>query len=171
MNDKVSEEEMTTLKRAFQLYDQDNDGIINIDEFKIIIMSLNKNLDEATATAIVKEVDKNNDCVIDFDEFVCAMIRLSPYSTTSSGLKHHDLQKWNPWSHFINNKYEEDELIECFRAFDTNHDGLISRTELDKVMRKLGEQLSQKDLEDMINEADTNKDGYIDYEEFKRLLA
>jgi Ca2+-binding EF-hand superfamily protein len=61
--------------------------------------------------------------------------------------------------------------MDCFRAFDTNHDGLISRTELEKVMCKLGEKLSKQDIQDMMAEADSNEDGYIDFEEFKHLLS
>lgn len=66
--------------------------------------------------------------------------------------------------------HEEDELLECFRAFDKNNDGFISRQELEEVMSRLGENLSPQEISDMMNEADTNKDGQIDFKEFKKLI-
>ncbi|CAO3598963.1 unnamed protein product [Absidia cylindrospora] len=171
-NEQVSKEEIETLKLAFQLYDHDEDGIIDIEEFKKIVMSLNSNMTDEAAISLAKSTDKNHDQMIDFDEFVNAMVKLAPLNTVSPQyLSPLDLRRWNTCPHLSNSKYDDDELADCFRAFDTNHDGKISQSELDKVMRKLGEELSKQDIQDMMAEADTNKDGYIDFEEFKRLLG
>ena len=59
--------------------------------------------------------------------------------------------------------HEELDLKECFAVFDKDGNGYITRDELKNAMANLGEKLSEKDIEDMINEADTNKDGCIDY--------
>ena len=37
-------------------------------------------------------------------------------------------------------------------------------------MKSIGEPLSQEELDQFIKEADTNKDGYIDYAQFVHLL-
>ncbi|KAI7884596.1 EF-hand [Lichtheimia hyalospora FSU 10163] len=66
--------------------------------------------------------------------------------------------------------HPESDLLDCFKAFDRNGDNLISRDELQHVMTNLGEQLSPNDITAMMKEADTNGDGFIDFEEFKRLL-
>ena len=55
--------------------------------------------------------------------------------------------------------------------FDCDGNGLISREELRKVMKNIGENLSEQDLTDMIEEADKNGDGMIDFEEFSSILA
>ena len=47
--------------------------------------------------------------------------------------------------------------------FDHNGDGYISKLELHKTMNELGIELTREDLDAMMDEADVNKDGRIDY--------
>ena len=69
--------------------------------------------------------------------------------------------------HHIN---PDEELREAFRVFDKDGDGFISAAELRIVMTSLGEKLTDKEVEDMLNEADANNDGKIDYEGKQVLL-
>ena len=50
--------------------------------------------------------------------------------------------------------------------FDKDGNGLISRDELRDVMTQLGEKMSEDDIDEMIEDADKNGDGMINYEEF-----
>ncbi|SAM06407.1 hypothetical protein [Absidia glauca] len=139
----------------------------------MIVMSLDPTMTEESATLLAGEIDTKGKGTIGFDGFVCAMVKLAPFTNTTTSLPEHvELRKWNTCPpHLRNTRHEEDDLMDCFRAFDTNHDGLISRAELEKVMCKLGEKLSKQDIQDMMAEADSNEDGYIDFEEFKHLLS
>jgi len=56
-------------------------------------------------------------------------------------------------------------------VFDSDGNGVISREELRKVMKNIGEDLTDQDLTDMIREADKNGDGVIDFQEFSLLLS
>lgn len=47
--------------------------------------------------------------------------------------------------------------------FDRNSDGYISKSELHRTMTDLGIDLTKEDLDVMMEEADINKDGRIDY--------
>ena len=38
-------------------------------------------------------------------------------------------------------------------------------------MASLGERLTESELDEMMNEADTNHDGEVDFEEFKRMMT
>lgn len=49
------------------------------------------------------------------------------------------------------------------RVFDKNNDGLISSSELRRVMTNLGEKLSEEEVDDMIKEADMDGDGMVNY--------
>ncbi|CAB4014341.1 calmodulin 5 [Paramuricea clavata] len=63
------------------------------------------------------------------------------------------------------------ELREAFDLFDINGNGYISKDELIQAMKKMGENLSDKEIGTMIRKADINKDGQVSFEEFKRMMA
>ncbi|CAO2595090.1 Calmodulin-like protein 5 [Lemmus lemmus] len=57
-----------------------------------------------------------------------------------------------------------------FSVFDKDGDGHITVDELKQAMTQLGEEISQEELDGMIREADVDKDGKVDYNEFVRVL-
>ena len=52
----------------------------------------------------------------------------------------------------------------CISVFDKNGDGFISVSELHQVMTNLGELLTKEEVEQMVQEADTDGDGQVNYE-------
>ena len=64
----------------------------------------------------------------------------------------------------------EEELREAFRVFDNNNSGYISSARLKHVMECLGEDVTAKDAEDMIREADIDKDGLVNFEDFVKMM-
>ena len=54
----------------------------------------------------------------------------------------------------------------CFRSFDKNGDGKIDSSELDQVFREMGKILPKADLDRIIQLADKDKSGALDYDEF-----
>ena len=50
----------------------------------------------------------------------------------------------------------EEELLEAFKIFDRDGNGLISSTKLRHVMTQLGEKLTDDEVEEMIKEADND---------------
>ncbi|KAK1939825.1 calmodulin [Babesia divergens] len=63
------------------------------------------------------------------------------------------------------------EFKEAFSLFDRDGDGSITTKELGTVMRSLGQNPTEAELADMINEIDTNGSGAIDFPEFLILMA
>ena len=55
-------------------------------------------------------------------------------------------------------------LVFLFRIFDKDDDGLISVEELRHIMLSFGEKMTEKELDEMIAEANCDKDGHIDYD-------
>ena len=51
-----------------------------------------------------------------------------------------------------------------FRLFDNDGDGLIAANELSLVMRNLGEDLRDNEIDDMIKAVDIDGDGKVNYE-------
>ena len=60
---------------------------------------------------------------------------------------------------------------EAFFLFDKNGDGTISATELGSVLKLLGENPAQEVLEEMVNQADVNRNGTIEFPEFLTIMA
>ena len=54
--------------------------------------------------------------------------------------------------------------------FDLDGNGLITKEELRKGLDKLGERMSEQEIEALMEEADIDGDGNIDYAEFVELL-
>ena len=63
------------------------------------------------------------------------------------------------------------ELREIFRSFDRNKDGSLTQLELGSLLRSLGLKPSPDQLEDLIQKADTNSNGLIEFSEFVRLVS
>ena len=55
-------------------------------------------------------------------------------------------------------------LVLSFRIFDKDDDGFISVDELRHIMQSLGEKLTDNELDEMVAEADSDKDGLINYQ-------
>ena len=58
-----------------------------------------------------------------------------------------------------------------FDMFDVDGDGTISAKELATVMRTLGQNPTEEEIENMIKEADKDGNGEVDFEEFCILMA
>jgi len=59
-----------------------------------------------------------------------------------------------------------DELKTVFTRFDTNGDGKISVTKLDNILRSLGSTVPKDELQRVMEDLDTDHDGFINLAEF-----
>jgi len=146
MTENLTEEQIAEFKEAFQIFDKDGDGSITTKELGTVMRSLGQTPSEETLKQMIKEVDVDGSGTIDFIEFL--------------GLMEKKLR---------DNDTEED-LIDAFRVFDRDANGVISLQELKFVMTSSGERLKEEEIDDLIREADINGDGFIDYEDFVRTM-
>ena len=142
MEGLATEEQKAQFKVVFDLYDKDGSGAISIGELGAA-MEIE---DQATLQSMIDQIDMVNADTISFAEFTCMMLRKA---------KDTDAQ---------------DEMVEAFRAFDTDGSGFISREELKNVIENLGEDMTDEDVEQMITESDVDGDGRVKYEEFVRMM-
>ena len=63
------------------------------------------------------------------------------------------------------------EFKEAFDLFDKDGDGTISTGELGTVMESLGQNQTEAELRDIVNEVDADGSGTIDFTEFLAMMA
>ena len=148
MLDEVPQDRRKEYKDAFEMFDKNKDGIITTKQLANVMRSLNQDPTEEELNEMIEEVDLDKNGEVDFEEFVTLMNRRS---------KETDI---------------EEEVLNAFKVFDKEGNGLISNTELRHIMMTLGDQLTEEEIDDMIREADSDGDGYINYEDFiKNMLT
>jgi len=146
LSDQLNEEQIAEFKEAFSLFDKDGDGTITTKELGTVMRSLGQNPTEAELQDMINEVDADGNGTIDFPEFLSLMARKMKDTDT------------------------EEELVEAFKVFYRDGNGLISAAELRHVITNLGEKLTDEEVDEMIREADVDGDGHINYEEFVRMM-
>ena len=67
-------------------------------------------------------------------------------------------------------KDSREEILKAFRLFDDDETGKISFKNLKRVAKELGENMTDEELQEMIDEADRDGDGEINEEEFLRIM-
>ena len=145
-NISLSEETKTDYKDSFNLFDTNHDGTINSQKIREIMQKLGKNPTEQQLIQIIENVAKPGSDKIRFDDFTDFMEKKN---------KENDI---------------EIEIINTFQIFAAENNGLIPNEELFHIIRTFGETLTDKEIEDIISEADVDGDGYINYEEFVRMM-
>ena len=65
---------------------------------------------------------------------------------------------------------EQKELRDAFALFDSDDDGTISMRELDNVMKSLGRKLTNKQLKEIVDSADIDGSGAIEFSELLQIM-
>ncbi len=133
----LTEETIKEFREAFALFDLDNDGNISPEELGNFMRKMGQKPKDEELRKMIAEVDADGNGLIDFSEFVTLLARK------------------------MNNSDKDAEIKEAFDVYDKDRNGKISKDELFTVMRDLGLDLSEADIEQMILEADSNGDGEI----------
>ena len=64
-------------------------------------------------------------------------------------------------THKILNRDPKDDILKAFRLFDDDETGKISFKNLKRVAKELGERMADEDLQEMIDDADSIRDGEV----------
>ncbi|KAM1052605.1 hypothetical protein ACFX13_000209 [Malus domestica] len=153
----MEEEQMAQLRKIFRSFDGNKDGSLTEPELGSLLRSLGLKPSHEQLQALIRKSDTNHNGLVGFSEFVALM------RPDLNGLLQDDARC--PCS------YSEDQLREMFSMFDRDANGYISPAELAHSMAKLGHPLTVQELFGMMNEADTDRDGRIDFHEFSRAIT
>ena len=153
------------LRRVFDLFDRNGDGEITVDELAQALDALGLDADRASLAATVGAYVPEGAAGLRFGDFD-ALHRalgdaffgaLADQDDGADGGKGAD---------------DEEEMREAFKVFDVDGDGFISAAELQEVLKKLGlpEASSMANVKEMICNVDRDRDGRVDFGEFKCMM-
>jgi len=134
--------EINDLQKVFQEMDVNNDGMLTYSEIKNAYEKyFGKTISEMQINKIIEGMDSNSDGIISYEEFLRVSLNQN---------------------HFV----DEKNLKLAFDLFDLNKDGKLSKEELIRVL-----DTSNFDyIDSLIPIIDNNKDGFINFDEFKKLM-
>ena len=143
---ELSEEQKQEIKEAFDLFDTNKTGTIDYHELKVAMRALGFDVKKPEVVELMNEYDREQTGSIEFQDFLDIMT-----------------QK-------IRNRDPVEEIMKAFKLFDEDNTGKISLRNLKRVARELGENLSDDELQAMIDEFDKDQDGEISDQEFLNIM-
>ncbi|KAG8383334.1 hypothetical protein BUALT_Bualt04G0001700 [Buddleja alternifolia] len=129
----LTQQKRQEIKEAFELFDTDGSGTIDAKELNVAMRALGFEMSEEEITRMIAEVDKDGSGAIDFDEF-CHMM------TAKFG-----------------ERDTKEELMKAFHIIDQDKNGKISAADIQRIGKELGENFTEKEIQDMIDEADRDR--------------
>ena len=141
--DQLTEKQIAEFREAFTLFDKDADGFITTEELGNVMRSLGQNPTEAQLEDMISELDVDGNGSLDFPEFLTMLNRRTR-----------------------TNEDIEEKLVEAFKVFDVDGSGFIQSADLRVIKARLGEILSDEEIDQMIRSADVDGDGQLNLEEF-----
>lgn len=146
---KLSEEELEMCRKAFQLFDKDGSGTIDIKELKTALTALGQNPSDEELFVMISQVDEDGSQEIEFQEFVHAIQINKAMSEKNSS---------------------EQETLDAFVALGGQADK-GGKVPTDRLRAVIAEFELTLNVEKFIADVDKDASGYLDYEEFKLLLV
>lgn len=143
---ELTEEQKQEIREAFDLFDTDGSGTIDAKELKVAMRALGFEPKKEEIKKMISDIDKDGSGTIDFSEFLEMM---------TSKMSERD---------------SREEILKAFRLFDDDETGKISFRNLKRVAKELGENMTDEELQEMIDEADRDGDGEISEDEFLRIM-
>ncbi|XP_060063077.1 uncharacterized protein LOC132543579 [Ylistrum balloti] len=148
--------------------DEDANGTIEFEEFVHMMRRSNSKTTYQDYVEAFKMFDEDGNGLITLTELKNVMKRLGEDLTDDEldmMIKSADIDGDGQ----VN--IDEFVMMMTFSLFDKDGDGTITTKELGTVMRSLGQNPTEAELQDMINEVDADGNGEIDFQEFLTMMA
>lgn len=143
---ELTEEQKQEIKEAFDLFDTEGKNEISAKELKVALRALGFEPKKDEVKRILEDIDKNPDSVLHYDEF-------------------HEIM-----SQKVADRDPIDEMKKAFMLLCDEGNDRITFKSLRKTAEELGENMTKEELQEMIDEADYDKDGEISEEDFIKIM-
>ena len=122
-------------------------GSIDTRELTAALSGLGFEAKNATVYQMIAKIDKEGSGQVDFHEFLELMAAR------------------------VSDKDSREDVLKVFALFDAEGKGRITLRDLTRVAKELGETLSEAELLEMIERADSNGDGEVSREDFVEIMT
>ncbi|CAJ1059145.1 caltractin [Xyrichtys novacula] len=120
---ELTEEQKQEIKEAFDLFDTDGTGTIDVKELKVAMRALGFEPKKEEIKQMIADIDKEGSGTIEFSTF------------------------FNMMAPKMAEKDYKEEILKAFRLFDDDCTGKISFKNLKRVAKELGENLTDVELQ------------------------
>ncbi|KAI3823130.1 hypothetical protein L1987_04560 [Smallanthus sonchifolius] len=145
--ENLPDEQVDGLKQMFDEMDKDKNGSLTFEEFKDGLCSIGEQpLDDPDVRMLMEAADLDENGVLNCEEFMMVAIHLKRISN-------------------------DDHLRLAFHHFDKNKNGYIEFDELKDSLFEDQNSHNEKLVNDIIHDADLDKDGRISYPEFAAMMT
>ncbi|CAD7931355.1 unnamed protein product [Amoebophrya sp. A25] len=143
----LTEDEIDEIREAFNLFDTTGSGTIDPKELKHAMQSLGFDSKNPTVFQMIQELDRDVSGMIEFEQFLDAI--------TSK----------------LGDKETREGIFRIHALFDDDKTGAITVKNLQRVAKELGETMSEEELREMIERADSMGNGEISVEDFYTIMT
>ncbi len=141
----LTEDEVTEIREAFNLFDTDGAGLIDPKELRSAMASLGFESKNPTVYQMFVELERECAGPVDFDRFLDGIVSKLGDRETRPGLQR------------------------IFNLFDVDRKGVIDVRDLKRVSRELGESMSDEELREMVERASNSAE--INFEDFYSIMT
>ncbi|CAH0698570.1 unnamed protein product [Spodoptera exigua] len=134
------------LLEAFNLLDYTGEGKILAEDFRVAIKALGYEPTKEELQKMVNGVDKGNTGKLSFENFQTAIMRK------------------------IMSLDNDGDIMKSFRLYDMDDTGLISFDNLKTVTHILDIPQTDEEIEEMIDDADVDMNGFVSVDEFMKII-
>ncbi len=145
----LTKEEIESLHELFNFYDKSGTGTIPTSDVRNILKGSRFAVEGNALKRLVSAADPKDCGAVTFPQLLSGLQLLHP---AEGGPR--------------------EELLSAFRLFDKQNTGLVDVAELIGIMAKIKGELGvgEDEIAQLVREADFDRDGKIDYQEFVRTL-
>ena len=144
---KLSDAQQKAAKDAFKSFDKKNEDKIKVGDIEAAMKRLGHTIKPDWFEKIEHTIDSEGTGYILFEEF-CSIVERK-----------------------MRDDEDERELREMFKSLDKEKRGEVNTSELRWILKNLGDDLTEADIDDMIADVDTDGSGWVDYNEFVKLMT
>eukprot|EP00392_Amoebophrya_sp_AT5.2_P004185 g4193.t1 len=144
---QIPDDSIKNLRELFFQLDVDNDGTLTVEEITTGLAKAGLQDNQEQLSDLIKQIDSDGSGKIDYSEFLAATMDKRHYMKESA-------------------------CYAAFKVFDRDGNGVIDKQELADVLADgdLRSVVSQDIINGILQDADANGDGEIDFEEFMAMM-